>query len=103
EARWLSQYGKRRVVTHREDRLLALGRHRSQHVGELFLRVAERGLAGDQVGHDRLVRFPRVKRLQLVLEPLTVRFLRGEASLDGVVILAAAMLGVDAKHLSRSE
>src|SRR5207248_9928852 len=67
------------------------------------LRVAEGGLADDQVGHDRLVRFPRIERLQLVLEPSTVWFLRCEASLDGVVLLEAAVLGIDAKHLSRSE
>ena len=48
-------------------------------------------------------RFPGVERLQVVLEPSTVRFLRGEASLDGVVFLEAAVLGIDAEHLSGTE
>ena len=99
----MRQHRERRVIAHGEDRLLALGRHRSQDVGELFLRVAKGGLAGDQVGHDRVVRFPGVERLQVVLEPSTVRFLRCEASLDGVVFLEAAVLGIDAEHLSGTE
>ena len=57
----LGQHRERSVVAHREDRLLALRRHRSQHIGELFLGVAESGLARHEVGHDLLGGLPRIE------------------------------------------
>ena len=61
QSRRLRQHREGGVIPHREDRLFALGGHRSQHVGELFFRIAEGGLTGDQVGHDRLVRLAGVE------------------------------------------
>ena len=80
---------------------MALRCHRPQHVGELFLGIAERGLAGDEVGRPGILPRPTdAHRLRLVVQPGAIRPLRREPRLDGLVVLDATALRINAQHLA---
>ena len=79
QPRLVGQHRRRRVVAHGEDRFVALRRHRPQHVGELFLGIAEGGLAGDEVGRPGVLPRPTdAHRLRLVVQPGAIGPARGQ-------------------------
>ncbi len=91
------------VVAHRADRLLAEARHRREDDLEVFLRVAEGLLAIDERhfgGHRRRGFRQVVERDPRALDPLAVRFRRGERALQFGVVDDAALLRVDEQHLA---
>src|SRR5207244_3329641 len=98
--RLLGQDRGRRVVAHGEDRFMALRRHRTQHERELFLRVTEGGLAGDEVGRHIMLWSAGAHRLDMVVQPGAIRLLRPEPRLDGLIVLDTAALRIDAQHLA---
>ena len=98
---------QRRVVPHRADRLLPLGRHRGDDELDLLLGVAEGVLLAPErlrvFGGD-LGRDEEPPQLDLVvLDPLPVRLPAGDGRLDLAVRDDPLLLQVEEEHLPRLE
>mmetsp|Transcript_41077 Transcript_41077/g.87663 ORF Transcript_41077/g.87663 Transcript_41077/m.87663 type:complete len:462 (-) Transcript_41077:868-2253(-) len=105
--RLLREYGERRVLAEREERLLA----RVGHVANLHLEVLERPAEGGELldhvaGHlaSHLgVEGPRLDHGAPLLEPLGVGRLAREIELDAKVLLEISRLEVERDHVARAE
>src|SRR5438132_11480299 len=92
QPRLAGEHRRRGVISHGEDRLMALGSHRAQHEGELFLGVAKRQLPSDQVGRDIVVGHAGAHRLQTINQPYDVRPLTAHPRLHGAVFLRSTAI-----------
>ncbi len=104
QARAFRQHGERGVGAHRAERFHALRSHRRDQDLQFLVGVAEHLLAAQHavVAEHHVLAFGQIRQVDhSLLEPLPVRMLRGQRSLDLVVVDDASLIGVDQEHLAR--
>ncbi len=102
--RTVREHRQRGIVAHRTERLLAVLSHRRQQQLHILLRIPEHLLAVQQ----RDLRWRRrcwlghvVEAQPAPVDPFAIRLLRGQGSLQFLVVDDAALIQVDQQHLSR--